>query len=146
MLSGLVLSKKKMLFITLFVAYCFFILWMTVIKRDATVREYELELFWGLRMWLNNEPSGLSVFVQYINNILFFVPFGLLLCETVELKWGWVLGLSLAASVCVEITQYITARGLAEIDDVISNTAGAMIGFLLWKMRVRFMTRCGNVR
>lgn len=119
---------------------------MTVLKRDATVREYELGLFWGLRMWLKNEPSGLAVFIQYINNILFFVPFGFFLSESAELKWTWILIWGLAASLCVEITQYITARGLAEIDDVISNTAGTMIGYLMWEVRIRFMARCENVR
>lgn len=146
MLSGLVLSKKKMVICTLFVAYCIFILWMTVLKRDATVREYELGLFWGLRMWIKNEPNGLTVFIQYINNILFFIPFGFLLSEFLELKWKWLFLFGLAASFCVELTQYITARGLAEIDDVVSNTAGAMIGFWLWKVKERFIARCKNVR
>lgn len=119
---------------------------MTVLKRNATVREYELELFWGLRMWLNNEPNGQAVFIQYINNLLFFIPFGFLLCESFSLEWKQVLLAGIIASSCVELTQYITARGLAEIDDVISNTAGAMIGFGLWKAKIKLIERCVNVR
>lgn len=107
---------------------------MTVLKRNATVREYELGLFWGFRMCLHNEPNGSMVHVQYINNILFFIPFGLLLCGTVNLNWKQVLFAGIIASSCVELTQYITAKGLTEIDNVISNTVGSGIGFGAYKM------------
>lgn len=32
-------------------------------------------------------------------------------------------------SLCIEITQFITKRGTFEIDDLINNTMGALIGF-----------------
>lgn len=112
---------------------------MTVLKRNATLIEYELELFWGLRMWMNNESGGLGVFIQYINNILFFIPFGFLISESFSLEWKQVLLAGLIASSCVELTQYITARGLAEIEDVVSNTAGTMIGFGPWKITKEIM-------
>ena len=41
----------------------------------------------------------------------------------------------LAVSVGIELVQFITARGLAELDDVTANTIGAVIGYLLWKVR-----------
>lgn len=100
--------------------------------RDSSVRKYELGLFWGLRSMINNEPNGYKVFIQYINNILFFIPFGFLLSELVGKRWKVVPLAGLCMSVIIELTQYITARGLAETDDVISNTIGATIGFLMW--------------
>ena len=38
---------------------------------------------------------------------------------------------SLITSILIEATQYIFNLGWCEIDDVISNTAGAMIGFAI---------------
>ena len=131
------MSKKKTICCVLFIGYCYFILWITVLKSNATVRECEWGLFWGLRMLLNNEPNGLTVFIQYINNILFFIPFGFPLGKSYSLEWKQIFIAGFIASSFVEITQYITARGLAEIDDVISNTVGAMSGFVLWKMKNR---------
>ena len=36
-------------------------------------------------------------------------------------------------SFAIEIMQYITGRGLADIDDLINNTLGAVIGYLIFK-------------
>lgn len=145
-LLELVLNKRKIIHCVFLISYCFFILWITVLNRNTTVSKYELGLFWGLRKFLNNEPNGYTVFVQYINNILFFIPFGFLFCESFGLKLKQILIAGLIASACVEITQYITARGLTEIDDVISNTAGTGIGFLVWKIKTKIMERYVNVR
>lgn len=82
-------------------------------------------------MWLNNEPNGSIVFVQYINNILFFIPYVFLLREIACFRWQRIFFIGVIASLCVEIAQYITARGLAELDDVISNLLGATIVFFI---------------
>ena len=37
--------------------------------------------------------------------------------------------------------QYITGRGLTEIDDVINNTAGAMFGYIAFAITVFFYKR-----
>ncbi|MDD3416762.1 MAG: VanZ family protein [Lachnospiraceae bacterium] len=125
-----VLSKKWWV---LFLAYCGFIVWMTLLSRTIKEREFELGLFWGLRMWIDGEPQGWSVVIQYINNIFLFIPFGLFLSGIVEKKWMLVAIIALGSSALIEVTQYITARGLAEVDDVISNMIGAVAGNLLWK-------------
>ena len=42
-------------------------------------------------------------------------------------------------SVGIEVTQYIMARGLAEVDDMTANTIGAVIGYLLWKVEKKMV-------
>lgn len=37
--------------------------------------------------------------------------------------------------------QYITGRGLTEVDDVINNTAGAVIGYITFAIAVYFYKR-----
>lgn len=34
----------------------------------------------------------------------------------------------------IEIMQYITGRGLTEVDDVITNTIGAVVGVVIYKL------------
>ena len=131
--------RRKIVCWVLFVGYCGFIVWMTLLSRRASAREYELGLFWGLRMWLYGEPQGWTVFVQYINNILFFIPFGFLLDGIIDDKWKYVTAIAMVSSALIELTQYITARGLTELDDMTANTIGAGIGFLLWKVVTRMM-------
>ena len=43
------------------------------------------------------------------------------------------------ASVLIELTQYITAVGLAELDDLTANIIGAGFGVLLWKVGKKMM-------
>ena len=64
-------------------------------------------------------------------NFVLFCPFALFLplCTRWMGKWYGVLGVSTLAIVAVEAAQYISARGNADIDDVILNLGGVMV---LW--------------
>ena len=61
-------------------------------------------------------------------------------------SWKRVILLGFGISVVIEFTQFLTARGLAEIDDVISNTVGALIGALIWSVEKKLGERYINVR
>lgn len=73
-------------------------------------------------------------------NILLFVPFGFLIpCVNPHhlSKMGFSMLGGIAASVLIEGTQLITGLGCCDIDDIIANSVGAMIGYglyRLWKM------------
>jgi glycopeptide antibiotics resistance protein len=45
-----------------------------------------------------------------------------------------VAGISLTVSVCIELLQLATSYRSADIDDVILNTLGACLGFIIYKM------------
>jgi glycopeptide antibiotics resistance protein len=47
----------------------------------------------------------------------------------------------LFVSISVELLQYITSRGFTEIDDVINNTAGAMLGWLAYDRLLKAIKR-----
>lgn len=66
-----------------------------------------------------------------IINILLFVPLGLLLpLYTKKLQRIIpVLLLGLSLTLFIEFTQFITHRGIFEVDDLINNTLGAIIGY-----------------
>lgn len=77
-------------------------------------------------------------FWQIFLNILLFIPFGFMLsCYLYKYHRSQHIFLSillsgLFVSISVELLQYITSRGFTEIDDVINNTVGAMIGWLAY--------------
>lgn len=65
-----------------------------------------------------------------ILNVALFVPVGFLLgCGFRKMTWQKTLAIGFILSIFIEILQLIYRRGLCEIDDVIHNVAGCMIGF-----------------
>ena len=72
-----------------------------------------------------------------ILNVALFVPVGLLLGFMVhgswftvnERRWLWVMVVGCGLSVLIEVLQLIFKRGLCEVDDVIHNVLGCMIGY-----------------
>ncbi len=78
-------------------------------------------------------------FYQLIANVLLFVPFGYLLPTLFRFakRWYVVLPFGALASLGIELTQYFCRLGLFDIDDVISNTLGALIGFLLYRLLLK---------
>lgn len=128
-----VLSKRKIVWWILFIAYCGFIVWMTLVGRESTTSRIEPRPFWAVQELVVGGSEGMKGIVWYLENILLFVPFGFLL-SLVEKNWKTVVLTGAVVSVCIELIQYFTAVGLAEFDDITANTIGTVIGFLLWKL------------
>ena len=101
-------------------------------REPAICRKVKPDLFWAFRGWLTGESYGKQESIQYIQNIVFFIPFGFLFPKKKE--WKYVFISALVLSGLIEITQYITALGWCEVDDVLSNTMGALIGFEVYKI------------
>lgn len=114
----------------LFIAYCVFIVWYTILSRASGPSKADFRLFWAYRELFASDPRWKADVIQNLSNILFFVPFGLLFPVK---KWRTVLLTSLVFSLVIEAVQYIGGFGLCELDDVICNTLGAMIGYWILK-------------
>jgi glycopeptide antibiotics resistance protein len=70
-----------------------------------------------------------------IENIVVFVPFGLLLSVNFKQVTFWrKLALVLILSLAVEATQFVLAIGITDITDVITNTFGVLIGLVLYDL------------
>ena len=123
------MRKKKYLF----AAYTIFIVWYTLLKREprGLERVFKPDLLWAIRGWiLNPTVVNKAEAVQYIQNILFFIPYGFLFPW--KDNWKRVFVTALVLSVSIELSQFIFNLGWCEVDDVISNTLGAMIGYWIW--------------
>ena len=119
---------RKELKWVLFVAYCVFLLWMTLLSRTprTTERVFKWKLFWAYRAWLAGVPDGKTESIQNINNILVFIPFGVFFTGK---RWKWLLLTAFLLSAGIEAVQFAFNLGWCEIDDVICNVLGAAIGF-----------------
>lgn len=70
-------------------------------------------------------------------NIIMFVPYGFLLPFVLKNKTKRAVRVIISGiviSVSIEAFQYITALGLCDIDDVILNTIGVLLGFFAYKL------------
>ena len=117
----------------LFAAYTIFIVWYTLLIRELRGAGHVFipELFWAIRGWIVNPTiESKKEAVQYLLNILFFIPYGLLFPW--KDNWKRVFVTEFVLSVFIELSQFIFNLGWCEVDDVISNTLGTMIGYWIW--------------
>ena len=121
--------KHKWISNVLFGAYCVFIVWYTLFTRKASLtHSIDMRFMWSYREMLAGDINWKKDVIQNLLNIAFFVPFGILFPLK---KWIVIIISSCAFSVLIEAAQYYFRLGLCELDDVICNTLGAMIGFWL---------------
>lgn len=132
-LLRLVLNKKRVIAGILLILYIGFIIYTTLLCREPRdYREYNFQLFWSYQRFFDDiEPQR----KQIVLNILFFVPFGVLipLCvngsRNQQLVFTAISAYLLSGT--IEFLQLILKLGFAEFDDVFDNTLGAAIGAVL---------------
>lgn len=116
---------------------------LLIVFSDGIYAVYLLYVTLGMRYIGQRQEVNLIPFqVSYgemrfvIENVLLFIPFGLLMPLTSKKlsKYKWVFVSTLIISVCIEVCQYIFRCGKTEVDDVILNVAGASAGFLFYKI------------
>lgn len=115
--------------ILLFVEYVFLLFCSTVIFRSVgETRQYDFHPFWSY-----DRPELL---VENIMNVVVFVPVGLMLGSLLRVKGSWLVALLIGCgiSVTIEALQFFLMRGFSEVDDVIHNTLGCILGYSLWLM------------
>jgi len=101
------------------------IAFMTLMNRRAGETRAQLEFFYYYKQFFSSYPMRKEI----IDNIWLFVPLGTVLYRLFPKRWIWVVPLGL--SIVIEGIQYVTGLGSAEIDDVISNGLGGVIGVMV---------------
>ncbi len=131
--------NRKNITRVVFIIYLLGVLSLTFIVREMMIlrtpdnRGVVLEPFREIDAMLH-QPNHFFWFMQIFLNILLFVPFGFLLPMISErFRSLWLTAVTdFMFSTGIETMQYITGRGLTEVDDVINNTSGALIGYILY--------------
>lgn len=124
------------LYIVLMVYFLFF---AESMGRNLSTSEYHYNLhpFREIRRYLvyYRILGPYTVFLNLVGNVLAFVPFGLffpLLSRKNRSFWKVTL-ISFEVSLGVEVIQLVTRVGSCDVDDMILNTLGGMIGYLCFK-------------
>ena len=113
--------------ILLLVEYVFLLFCSTVIFRaTGETRQYDFHPFWSY--------SRPDLLVENIMNVVVFIPVGLLLgIAFKQTTWWKALLLGCGISITIESLQFIFMRGFSELDDVMHNTLGCIVGYIMVK-------------
>lgn len=122
-------KRGRRVTIALFSGYLVLLVWAVVWKLDmpqfgdGTMRQIKLVPFVAAGGLGGNAP------VEVLANLVLFVPFGVFLALLA--RHGRVLRsitIIAAASLCMEIAQYVFAVGSSDVTDLLVNTAGGALG------------------
>ncbi len=129
----------------LFATVCFYtylgiLLMITYFFRESGA-ETKIDLQIGSTLRINTRNNAFL-----IENILLFMPYGF--CITWYREWKHVffksLLLGFITSVSIEVMQLITQRGVFQIDDILTNALGCVIGGLLFRLFQRILVMMRN--
>ena len=122
----------------LLVEYIFLLFCSTVIFRTTgATRQYDFHPFWSY-----DRPDLL---IENIMNVIVFIPVGMILGSLLRVKGSWtsqatksmtwlmVAIIGCGISVTIESLQFFFMRGFSEVDDVMHNTVGCLIGWFMVK-------------
>lgn len=135
--------------ILLLVEYIFLLFCSTVIFRSYNESQgHDFHPFWSYKAIQEGRAELLP---ENIMNVVVFVPVGILLGSLLRVKGSWLIALliGLGISVSIEAMQFFFHRGFAETDDVMHNTLGCLLGFMVyggWFMFKNIIKTKNNVR
>ena len=125
----------------LFVLYIGFVVWFLIFSdwygRTGGMQEYHynLELFKEIRrFWDYRQQVGyFAMFTNLFGNVMIFLPFGFFLPMASRYRSFFsTMFASFVLSLCVEIFQFITRVGSFDVDDLLLNTIGGIVGHILF--------------
>lgn len=123
--------NKLLAQLSILLAYSSTIISFTVLARmDRYCRNIVIIPFYSIYGMLILEDY--TFLIGVILNVLMFVPIGICCKNLINNKYVMFI-VSVAFSLFIEINQLVFRRGVFEIDDVIFNTIGALIGYSFFK-------------
>lgn len=128
------INKRKMILYGISIMYISIVLGAVFLNRSNLYGYANLHLFSSYKEAYNN--MQISLFRNIILNILLFIPLGFLLpFYSDKLKKGYkIILIGFIFTLIIEIIQYITKIGIFEIDDILNNTIGTLIGYCAFKI------------
>ncbi len=135
----------------LFILYIGFLIYFLFLSdwygREGVLDEYRynLELFKEIRRFVmyREQLGPFAVFSNLFGNILIFMPFGFFISMASRTRGFFkTLFYSLCLSLCVEILQLATRVGSFDVDDILLNTVGGVLGYLVFVICNLIRRRC----
>ena len=129
------LGKILIVFYIGFVFY--FLLISEIYGRTGEMKDYHYNLVLFkeiMRFWNYRDQLGIfSVFANLAGNILIFIPFGFFMPVASEHRNFFVTVMdTLLFSLMIEVIQLFTKVGCFDVDDLLLNTIGGVVGYIIF--------------
>ena len=134
-------KRKKSLYVVLFAAYLillfYFLFFSEGLGRASTEAEYRynLTLFREIKRFIEYRHvlGYKAVFLNVVGNVIAFMPFGFLLPPLMNYKTNWFVTTIWAFlfSLFVETIQLFFRLGSFDVDDMLLNTIGGLLGYII---------------
>lgn len=135
-LCNLVNKRWRVMFL---LAYLCAIIYMTLMFRESNTYNNP-ELLWSYKRLFTESEARADIY----KNIWLFIPLGATLFYLYPKKI--ILLIPLVLSILIECIQLFSSTGFCELDDIISNTLGAYVGFYLGKLTDELIQRIKSWR
>lgn len=129
------LGKILIVFYIGFVFY--FLLISEIYGRTGEMKDYHYNLVLFkeiMRFWNYRDQLGIfSVFANLAGNILIFIPFGFFMPVASEHRNFFVTVMdTFLLSLIIEVIQLLTKVGCFDVDDLLLNTIGGVVGYIIF--------------
>ncbi|MFB5196775.1 VanZ family protein [Neobacillus sp. KR4-4] len=160
---------NKMIVLALFVFYMYAVFRIILFKfhwRDMTFLVHQLQ--WNLRnpdllmyqwqrgnftpfqtIFINiHSLSGWHDLSNFVGNIVAFIPFGMflvLLSKNKRMSFIGVFARTLSLSLGLECLQVVFSLGIFDVDDLLLNTSGGLLGYGVIKLYTKFKVNTSSI-
>lgn len=128
-------SKIKRFLFLMFAMYLVFLFYVTLFTHNYYEygRSFNLVLFDSIHLMLNSGNSWLMI-KNILGNILLFFPLGFLFpCFVPTFRSFFkMVGTGMLISASIEFLQYMYANRIFDIDDILLNSLGTMVGYFVF--------------
>lgn len=142
-------QKQSILLVVAFAVYLVLLAWVILWKLDIPYVGAAAGLARPIKLipFLPSGDAAGSAPLEVLANVLLFVPFGFSLgLIAPSLRWWAKAGVFVGVSLLLEVTQYVLSIGSFDVSDVISNTAGGLVGLGLLVLARRRLAASTLVR
>ncbi len=110
--------------------YLFFVFCATILFRDIIVESPPVLCpLWSYSVLYE------KLIAEILLNLLMFIPVGFAVSASLRRKnIVKIVGIGCGISLAIEILQFVTQRGIFNIDDIIHNTLGCVIGYGVYRL------------
>ena len=119
-----------MFFCILFIIYLLHVFGSTVFSRLPSKRICKLEVFWSWKEILNSMNTTYpkyELFLENILNVIMLLP--LVYGKKIDWEVGLLIGFCISLS--IELMRLVLCRGMFDVDDIIHNSLGFLIGIVI---------------
>ena len=143
-------ALSRIAFVIYMIVLVYFLLLSDGFGRTVQRDEYQFNLIPFveiMRFVTYREYLGFyNVMINLIGNVVAFIPFGALIRWVINrsVRWYHVMGYTFLFSLSVELLQLIAKVGAFDVDDLILNTFGGLLGFFVYRI-LRWFDRIHDI-